>query len=87
MPSKSEPNVYQIKIKGYLGSQWSEWFDGFKLTTDDEGNTLFTGPVIDDSALYGLIKKIRNLGLTLISFNQIESGYEESNDNEKEDES
>ncbi len=72
-----EPKVYQIKIKGYLGSQWSDWFDGLTITPDEEGNTLLTGPVIDDAALHGLLKKVRDLGMPLISFNQIESGVED----------
>jgi len=72
------PKVYQIKINGYLGSQWSDWFDGLTITPDEEGNTLLTGPVIDDAALYGLLKKVRDLGMPLISFNQLDSGQDDA---------
>jgi hypothetical protein len=74
------PKVYQIKIKGHLGSQWSDWFDGLTITQDEEGNTLLTGPVIDDSALHGLLKKVRDLGISLISFNQLELGQDDLDD-------
>jgi hypothetical protein len=76
-PNKRGPKVYQIKIKGQLGSQWSDWFDGLTFSPDKEGNTLLTGPVIDDAALHGLLKKVRDLGIPLISLNQIESGIED----------
>ena len=66
-------SVYQIKIRGHLDSQWSDWFNGLSVTTDQEGNTLITGPVVDDSALHGLLKRIRDLGMPLISCNQIQS--------------
>lgn len=64
--------VYQIKIKGHLGSQWSDWFDSLTITPDEDGNTLLTGSVIDDAALHGLLKKVRDLGMPLISFNPLE---------------
>ena len=80
------PADYQIKVKGNLGSQWSDWFDGLMITPDEEGNTLLTGSVIDEAALHGLLKKIRDLGMPLISFNQIESGHDDPNDFEKENE-
>ena len=86
MSAKPETMVYQFKIKGSLDSQWSDWFDSLTITTDDEGNTLLTGPVIDDAALYGLIKKVRDLGMTLISFNQIKSGHDDPGDTEIENE-
>jgi hypothetical protein len=65
---------YQIKIKGHLGDQWSDWFEGLTVTLDEEGNTLLTGPVVDDAALHGLLKKIRDLGMPLISVNQMDEG-------------
>ena len=74
------PMVYQIKVKGHLGSQWSDWFDRLTITQDKEGITLLTGPVIDDAALHGLLKKVRDLGMPLISFNQIESGHDDLDD-------
>ena len=86
-PNKREPKVYQIKIKGQLGSQWSDWFDGLTITLDKEGNTLLTGPVIDDAALHGLLKKIRDLGMPLISFIPLESGQDDPDDLEYMNES
>ena len=61
------PMIYQIRIKGHLDSQWTDWFEGLTITLDENGDTLLTGPVIDQSALHGLFKKIRDLGMTLVS--------------------
>jgi len=63
-----QPMVYQIRIKGHLDPQWREWFEGLTLTLEDNGDTLLTGPVADQAALHGLLKKIRDLGLPLVSF-------------------
>jgi len=68
-----QPNIYQIRIKGHLGSQWSDWFEGLTITMEEYGNTLLTGPVVDDAALHGLLKKVRDLGVPLISVNRVES--------------
>jgi len=70
----SQPLVYQIRLKGHLGSQWSDWFDGLTITLEENGDTLLTGPVVDQAALYGLLKKIRDLGLPLLSVNPVEPG-------------
>jgi hypothetical protein len=64
--------VYQIRLKGQLGSQWTDWFGGLTLTLEANGDTLLTGPVIDQAALHGLLKKVRDLGLPLISINPLE---------------
>ena len=66
------PYIYQIKIEGHLEERRSDWFEGMAITLDDDGNTLLTGQVIDDSALYGLLKRVRDLGLPLISVNRLE---------------
>jgi hypothetical protein len=66
------PSVYQIRVKGHLGSQWTDWFEGLSITREDNGHTLLAGPVIDQAALYGLLKKIRDLGMPLLSVNCIE---------------
>ena len=67
-----EPLAYQIRLKGQLDSEWAEWFGGLTITLEDNGTTLLTGPAIDQAALHGLLKKVRDLGLTLISINPIE---------------
>ena len=64
-----QPVVYQIRIKGHLGPQWTEWFEGMTVTREENGDTLLTGPVIDQAVLHGLIKKVRDLGMELISVN------------------
>jgi hypothetical protein len=66
-----DPSIYQIRIKGHLGSQWTDWFKGLTITLEDNGETLLTGPV-DQSALYGLLKKVRDLGAPLISVVRVE---------------
>lgn len=64
--------VYQIRIKGHLGQQWKEWFDGLTITLEEDGNTLLSGPVVDQAALHGILKKIRDVGVPLLSVNVIE---------------
>ena len=66
--------IYQIRIKGHLGHQWTDWFKGMTITLEESGETLLTGPVTDQAALHGLLKKVRDLGLPLISVNRVESG-------------
>jgi hypothetical protein len=61
------PTVYQIKIEGHLGGQWSDWFGGMNIRLEDNGNTLLAGPVVDQAALFGLLKKVRDLGMPLVS--------------------
>lgn len=68
----SQPVVYQIRLKGHLSHQWSDWFEGLTITLEESGDTLLTGPVIDQAALFGLLKKVRDLGMPLISVNRVE---------------
>ena len=65
--------IYQIRIEGQLGQQWTDWFDGLSITPGENGTTLLTGPVIDQSALHGLLKKVRDLGAPLVSVNRMET--------------
>ncbi len=65
-----QPMVYQIRIKGHLGCQWTDWFGGLNITLEKDGDTLLTGPVVDQAALHGLLKKVRDLGMPLISVNR-----------------
>ena len=62
-----QPTVYQIRVRGHLGSQWTDWFEGLAITLEDNGETLLTGPVVDQAALHGLLKKVRDVGLPLVS--------------------
>ena len=80
---KTDPNqvvVYQIRIEGHLGRQWAGWFKGLTITLEDNGDTLLTGPVVDQPALYGLLRKVRDLGMPLRSVNRIESGQTDASD-------
>ena len=64
---------YEIRVAGVLEAHWSAWFDGLELTSDDQhGETVMAGPVADQAALYGLLAKVRDLGLTLIAVHRIE---------------
>lgn len=67
----SQPELYQIRLKGHLDSQWTDWFDGLTVTLEEDGNTLLTGPVIDQAALHGLLRKVRDIGMILISVNPL----------------
>ena len=73
-PTPSQTSVYQIRIKGHLDSQWSDWFEGLTITLEEDGNTLLSGPVADQVALHGLIKKVRDLGMPLVSVSPVEPG-------------
>ena len=64
--------IYQIRLKGHLGRTWTDWFAGLTITLEDNGDTLLTGPVADQAALHGLLKRVRDLGLPLISINPLE---------------
>jgi len=70
----SQPMVYQIRIEGHLDTQWTDWFCGLTIALEENGDTLLTGPVIDQSALSGLLKKVRDLGMPLVSVNRVELG-------------
>ena len=72
--------VYQIRIKGHLGSQWTDWFEGLTITLEDNGDTLLTGLVVDQAALHGLLKKVRDLGMPLVSVSPLEHGQADQSD-------
>ena len=84
-----QPVIYEIRVKGHLGHQWTDWFEGLAVTLEDDGNTLLTGPVVDQAALHGLLKKVRDFGLPLVSvipaqFNQTHpTRSKEETDNEQ----
>ena len=67
----SDSSIYQIRIKGHLSSQWESWFEGLSIHLEDNGETVLTGTLADQAALHGLFKKLRDLGMPLLSVNQI----------------
>jgi hypothetical protein len=77
---EGQPMVYQIRIKGHLGSQWTDWFEGLTITLEEGGTTHLTGTVIDQAALHGLLKKVRDLGMPLLSVNSVEPGRQNVSD-------
>ncbi len=79
-PETGVPVVYQIRLKGHLGSQWKDWFESMTITLEEDGDTLLTGRVIDQAALHGLLKKVRDLGMPLISFSPVETGQADQSD-------
>ena len=60
---------YQIRIKGHLDAQWADWFGGLTITLEEDGDTLLTGPLVDQAALFGLLRKVSDLGMPLLSVN------------------
>ena len=69
--SQSEPGQYEIRLAGHLDQRWGEWFDGLALTHQSDGTTVLHGPVVDQAALHGLLQKVRDLGLPLVSVGQV----------------
>ncbi len=65
--------VYRIRIKGHLDQGWSDWFEGLAIAVDDNGDTVVSGPVADQAALHGLLKKVRDLGMPLLSITRVEN--------------
>ncbi|MEZ4726211.1 MAG: hypothetical protein R3E79_03645 [Caldilineaceae bacterium] len=66
--------IYQIRLQGHLGQQWAAWFEGLTITREESGVTVLTGPVVDQAALYGLLKKARDVGMPLLSVTQVQPG-------------
>ena len=71
-PTRNDPTCYEIRVAGHLSPQWTDWFEGLTITLEEDGNTLLTGPVADQAALHGLLKKVRDLGLPLVSVIQVQ---------------
>ena len=67
-----QPMVYQIRIKGHLDRKWADWFAGLNITSQASGETLLTGPVLDQAMLYGLLRKVRDVGLPLVAVMAVE---------------
>jgi len=68
--------IYQIRIRGHLDSHWTDWFGNMTISLENNGDTIVTGPVVDQAALHGLLKRVRDLGMPLISVNQIKEKKE-----------
>jgi hypothetical protein len=66
-----QPVIYEIRLKGHLDQGWTDWFEGLVITLEDNGDTLITGPVVDQAALHGLLKKVRDLGMPLLSVDRL----------------
>jgi hypothetical protein len=69
-----EPGLYEIRVKGHLADRWAGRFGGMTVTLEEDGDTLLTGPVVDQAALFGLLRKVRDLGMPLVSVNRVEPG-------------
>ena len=77
-----QPIVYQIRLKGHLGRQWTDWFAGLSITLEENGDTRLTGPVVDQAALYGLLRKVRDLGLPLLAVTCVDLGPVDASDSQ-----
>src|SRR5215470_592718 len=73
-----QPLVYQIRIKGHLGREWTDWFGGLTITLEDNGETLLTGSVVDQAALHGVLKKVRDVAMPLLSVMRVKPGQAEA---------
>ena len=80
---KGDPNhpvVYQIRLKGHLDDRWADWFGGLTITLEENGDTLLTGPVPDQAALFGLLRRVRDLGMPLVSIHCAEPGKQDKSE-------
>ena len=76
----SQPMIYQIRLQGHLGGQWTDWFGGLTITLEEDGDTLLTGPVVDQAALFGLLRKVRDLGIPLLSVTRLKPGQSDASE-------
>jgi hypothetical protein len=81
--NSSRPAIYQIRVEGHLDDQWTDWFSGLSVIREENGDTLIIGRVADQAALFGLLKKVRDLGMPLVSLNRVESCPEHSRESGK----
>jgi hypothetical protein len=79
-PTQNRLTCYEIRVEGHLPPQWVDWFEGLTITLEEDGDTLLTGPVTDQAALHGLLKKVRDLGLPLVSVRPLEHGPADPSD-------
>jgi hypothetical protein len=76
------PTMYEIRLKGQLDYQWTDWFGGLAITPEANGDTLLSGPVVDQAALHGLLRKVRDLGMPLLSIQEVEYHQGDMHDND-----
>lgn len=76
----NRPPIYQIRLKGHLGRSWAPWFGDLTLTLEADGETLLSGPVVDQAALHGLLRKVRDLGLPLLSVTRLDPSDDDAAD-------
>jgi hypothetical protein len=76
----SQTVIYQIRVKGHLSREWTGWFEGLTITLEEGGDSLITGPVVDQAELHGLLKKVRDLGMPLVSVSPVEHGRADQSD-------
>ena len=79
-PDPDQPMICHIRIEGHLGPHWSSWFEGLAITREDNGETLLTGPLVDQAALHGVIRKVRDLGIPLLSVVCVKASQEETSE-------
>ena len=75
-----DTRTYQIRIEGHLSRQWADWFEGLTITLEEDGDTLLIGPVADQAALHGLLRKVRDLGMPLVSVSPVEPGQADASE-------
>lgn len=75
-----QPELYEIRIKGHLDERWADWFGGMSIRQEANGDTRLVGPLIDQAALYGMLRRVRDLGMPLISVIRLEPGQVDSSD-------
>lgn len=77
---RHKPGRYEIRIKGHLANRWADWFEGMTITLEENGETLLSGPVADQAALHGLLRKVRDLGMPLVAVIHVEPGNPDAPD-------
>jgi hypothetical protein len=83
-PSPNQFVIYQIRVRGHLAHEWSDWFEGLTISLEENGDTLLTGPMADQAALHGLLKKVRDLGIPLVSVVPVQCNETYSHRSKKE---
>ncbi len=84
MNMETQPTIYEIRLAGHLSPQWITWFEGLSISLEEDGSTLLTGALSDQAALHGVLKKIRDLGITLVSINRLQFDETHPNQPKKE---